>query len=102
MIRALLASLALTIPLSAPAAHLPTHRVARPPVSDWTHAVALTPEGGVRMGNPAARVRLVEFSSFTCPHCAAFASEGLPALAEAAPGGEGKEGSSTRRTRAGP
>jgi protein-disulfide isomerase len=28
------------------------------------------------MGNPAARVKLVEFGSMTCPHCAQFAADG--------------------------
>ena len=45
---------------------------------DWTQTVVATPEGGFRMGNPAARVKLVEYLSLTCPHCAEFAqaSEG--------------------------
>ena len=40
---------------------------------DWTRTVVATPEGGFRMGNPAARVKLVEYLSLTCPHCAEFA-----------------------------
>jgi len=32
------------------------------------------------MGNPNARVKLVEYGSFTCPHCAAFNEEVVPAL----------------------
>lgn len=47
---------------------------------DWSQTVAVTPEGGFRMGNPAAPVKLVEFGSLTCPHCAHFAKEGMPAL----------------------
>jgi protein-disulfide isomerase len=39
---------------------------------DWTRTVAMTPEGGFRMGNPAAKVKLVEYASMTCPHCAEF------------------------------
>ena len=39
-----------------------------------------TPEGGFRIGNPAAPVKLVEYGSLTCPHCAAFAHEGEAAL----------------------
>ena len=42
------------------------------PKVDWTRRVADTGVG-VRMGNPAARTRLVEYGSFNCPHCAAFA-----------------------------
>lgn len=34
------------------------------------------PEPGVhRMGNPAAQVKLVEYVSYTCPHCAHFEQE---------------------------
>lgn len=42
---------------------------------DWTRTVVATPEGGFRMGNPAAKVRLVEYGSLTCPHCRHFAEE---------------------------
>jgi protein-disulfide isomerase len=48
---------------------------------DWTRRVAATPEGGFRMGNPAARVKLVEYGSMTCPTCAAFSSGAKAALA---------------------
>jgi protein-disulfide isomerase len=47
---------------------------------DWSKAVAVTPEGGFRMGNPAAAVKLVEYASYTCPHCAHFVHEGVPQL----------------------
>src|SRR3546814_1043579 len=39
---------------------------------DWTKVVVATTEGGVRMGNPDAPVKLIEFASFTCPHCREF------------------------------
>ena len=32
--------------------------------------------GGHRIGNPAAKVNLTEFVSYTCPHCGRFAQEG--------------------------
>jgi hypothetical protein len=32
-------------------------------------------------GNPAARVKLVEYISYTCPHCADFNAEAAPAMA---------------------
>lgn len=44
---------------------------------DWTAVVAATPDGGFRMGNPAARVKLVEYASLTCPHCKDFHEEAL-------------------------
>jgi protein-disulfide isomerase len=47
---------------------------------DWTRTVALTPAGGFRMGNPAAKVKLVEYGSLTCPHCAHFAADGTAAV----------------------
>ncbi len=42
---------------------------------DWTTTFARTPEGGVRMGNPAAKVKLVEYGSRSCPVCKRFADE---------------------------
>ena len=47
---------------------------------DWTRVVAATPEGGYRVGNPAAKVKVIEYGSLTCPHCAHFAEEGYPKL----------------------
>jgi protein-disulfide isomerase len=42
---------------------------------DWTTVMVATPEGGFRMGNPDAKVKLLEFASLTCPHCKAFHDE---------------------------
>jgi len=47
---------------------------------DWSRTVVQTPEGGFRMGNPNARVKLVEYGSLTCGHCAAFARSGMATL----------------------
>lgn len=49
---------------------------------DWTQTVVATPEGGFRMGNPDAPVKLVEYASLTCPHCADFSINGAPKLRE--------------------
>jgi len=46
---------------------------------DWTATVART-DGGHRIGNPEAKLKLTEYISYTCPHCAQFAREGEPAL----------------------
>jgi len=46
---------------------------------DWTTTVAQT-EGGHRIGNPDATLKLTEYISYTCPHCAQFARDGEPAL----------------------
>ena len=47
---------------------------------DWTTVVSETPEGGFRMGNPDARVQLVEFGSFTCSHCKDFHADSVEHL----------------------
>ena len=51
----------------------PLTQIAAPNNGDWTQVVSETPEGGYRMGNPDAPVKLVEYASITCPHCAEFA-----------------------------
>lgn len=48
--------------------------------ANWVETVRVTPQGGVLIGNPAARVKLVEFGSLTCSHCGAFHRYGLPVL----------------------
>jgi protein-disulfide isomerase len=48
--------------------------------TDWTRTVAARPSGGYRMGNPQAKVQLVEYGSMTCPHCRAFDEEGVDPL----------------------
>ena len=58
----------------------PIEPIAAPNNGDWRETVAVTPEGGFRMGNPDAPVKLVEYASLTCPHCAAFSEEGTAAL----------------------
>ena len=55
--------------LISPAAAAPKKAAA----PDWTKTVVATPEGGFRMGNPKAKVKLVEYGSLTCPHCRHFA-----------------------------
>jgi protein-disulfide isomerase len=47
---------------------------------DWTKTVSRTPVGSYVIGNPAAKVRLVEFMSYTCPHCAHFTQEATAPL----------------------
>jgi protein-disulfide isomerase len=60
--------------LNAPLKQIPA------PQGDWTQVVSETPEGGFRMGNPSAPVKLVEYASLNCPHCAEFAEQGVPKL----------------------
>ncbi|MCY7398899.1 MAG: DsbA family protein [Sphingomonas bacterium] len=56
--------------------------VAAPNNGDWSSVVSQTPEGGFMMGNPNAKVKLVEFGSLTCPHCAEFEEQGGQALVD--------------------
>jgi protein-disulfide isomerase len=60
------------------AAALPA--VAAPAGQNWADTVEATPEGGFRMGNPQARVKLVEFASLTCPHCREFHEASVDAI----------------------
>lgn len=60
----------------------PIQTVERPPSGNWSEAVTPTNEGGFLMGNPNAQVKLVEFGSMTCPHCATFDEVGVPQLVD--------------------
>jgi protein-disulfide isomerase len=50
------------------------------PSRDWSRTIVATPEGGFRMGNPAAKVKLVEYGSLACPHCRHFEETGYKPL----------------------
>ena len=69
-LRLVLSAVALSV---LPATALPAVAAAQP-ARDWSGTVVATPEGGFRMGNPSAKVKLVEYGSLTCPHCAHFAA----------------------------
>lgn len=62
-----------TVNAAAPAA--PVAAAAPPAGQDWENVVVATPEGGHRMGNPNAAIKLVEYGSRTCPTCGAFGRE---------------------------
>jgi protein-disulfide isomerase len=64
---------------SAPAA-APVAGAKAPAGQNWVDVVSKTPEGGYRMGNPNAPVKLIEYGSRSCPHCAAFDADGVPTL----------------------
>lgn len=53
----------------------PVAAVAPPAGKSWTEVASMTPEGGVRIGNPDAPVKFVEYASLTCPHCRDFTKE---------------------------
>ncbi|MFZ3483114.1 DsbA family protein [Sphingomonas sp. 3-13AW] len=56
--------------------------VAAPAGTSWVETVSITPEGGYRMGNPDAVIKLVEYGSRTCPTCGQFGRDSVPALAD--------------------
>jgi protein-disulfide isomerase len=58
----------------------PIAKVAPPAGKSWADVIEKTPEGGYRMGNPEAPIKLVEFGSLTCPHCADFAEKSAAEL----------------------
>lgn len=42
---------------------------------DWRTHVLQSTSGAILTGNPAAKVKLVEYLSYTCPHCGHFIAE---------------------------
>ncbi|MBW8785808.1 MAG: thioredoxin domain-containing protein [Novosphingobium sp.] len=51
-----------------------------PAGKQWSEVVRETPEGGMAMGNPNAPIKLLEYGSLSCPHCAKLANEGMQQL----------------------
>src|SRR5690242_131267 len=45
------------------------------PHGNWLATISVTPAGSHLLGNPAAPVKLIEYISYTCPHCAHFQRE---------------------------
>lgn len=93
LIRPLLASIALPLALAAcgssddAASGAPKGdaiaAIPAPAGQNWNEVASETPEGGIVVGNPDAPIKLVEYASHTCPHCAEFAKEGAAGLEEA-------------------
>ena len=50
----------------------PIAEVPAPDGQAWSEVVAKTEAGGYLMGNPDAPIKVIEFASLTCPHCATF------------------------------
>jgi len=50
------------------------------PTQDWSTVTTRKADGAFVQGNPDARVKLVEYLSLTCPHCAHFEEEGIAPL----------------------
>jgi len=70
--RALLALLLSILPVQIASAAAPAR--------DWSKVAQRAPSGAFVLGNPAAPVRLIEYASMTCPHCAHFEAEGIGPL----------------------
>ena len=49
--------------------------LAAAPAPNWSTTVTMAPNGAMVQGNPNAKVRFVEYLSYTCPHCAVFVGE---------------------------
>lgn len=56
-------------------AHVPA-----PAGSSWLDTATITPDDGYMVGNPAAPLKLLEYASLTCSHCAEFSKEGAAPL----------------------
>jgi protein-disulfide isomerase len=67
---------------SAPASSSPLATVPPPAGQMWSDVVAATPDGGMRMGNPNAPIKVVEYGALSCPHCAKLANEGMKTIEE--------------------
>lgn len=78
MIRSMVAVVATVTLAVAPLAAKPVAKAAAN--RDWSHSFAVTPDGGFRMGNPAAKVAIVEYGSLTCSHCRHFAEDAVKPL----------------------
>ncbi len=53
----------------------PIAAVTAPAGTAWGDKVTVSPEGGYILGNPEAPLKLVEYASHTCSHCADFSKE---------------------------
>jgi len=87
VLAALSASMALALSAcgsddEAPVKGEPIAAIAAPAGQSWVDTAAVTPEGGYVIGNPEAPLKLVEYASHTCPHCAAFSQEAAGKLDE--------------------
>ena len=55
-------------------------KIAPPAGKAWGDVVVKTEQGGYLMGNPDAPIKLVEYGSLTCPHCAEFSEKSAAPL----------------------
>ena len=60
----------------------PLAAVPAPAGQVWSDVVSATDGGGMRMGNPNAPLKLLEYGSLSCPHCAKLANDGMKTLVD--------------------
>ncbi len=60
----------------------PLPQIAAPNNGDWSEIATMTDRGSYLLGNPNAPVKLVEYASITCPHCAEFTATAATPLRE--------------------
>jgi protein-disulfide isomerase len=60
----------------------PLRQIAAPNHGDWAETATMTDRGSYLLGNPNAPVKLVEYASISCPHCAEFTEAASTPLRE--------------------
>jgi len=60
----------------------PIAAIAAPAGTEWADTASETAEGGFVIGNPEAPIKLVEYASHTCSHCADFSVDAAATLRE--------------------
>lgn len=65
---------------AAPTSGEPIAKIAPPAGKVWADVIEKTADGGYRMGNPEAPIKLIEYGALSCSHCAEFAHESFQPL----------------------
>jgi protein-disulfide isomerase len=60
----------------------PIAPIAAPAGQMWSDVVSATDGGGMRMGNPNAPIKIIEYGALSCPHCAKLANEGMKTIVD--------------------
>jgi protein-disulfide isomerase len=77
----ILAAIAIAVTSSADATTAPKrHGAKAAQAKDWSKSFSQTPDGWFVMGNPDAKIDVVEYGSMTCPHCRHFAATAMKPL----------------------
>lgn len=58
----------------------PVAAVAAPAGTSWADTITQTADGHFVMGNPDAKIKLVEYGSYTCSHCRDFSETASPEI----------------------